>query len=70
MSLKAKYQPVIDFLKEMELNHLEVKEDNGALVITGDVNSIQEKELLLKKIHQINSENALDINFNVGVKGF
>ncbi len=70
MSLKAKYQPVIDLLKEMELNHLKVKEDNGALIITGDVNSVQEKEILLKKIHQINSDNAMDINFEVEVKNY
>ncbi len=70
MSLKAKYQPVINLLKEMELDHLKVKEDNGALIITGDVNSVQEKELLLKKIHQVNSENAMDINFRVGIKEY
>ncbi len=69
MSLKAKYQPVIDLLKEMELNHLKVKEENGALMITGDVDTVQEKELILKKIHQVNSEDAMDINFRVGVKG-
>ncbi len=69
MSLKAKYQPVIDLLKEMKPDQLKVKEDKGALVITGDVNSVQEKELVLKKIHQVNPENAADIDFRVGVKG-
>lgn len=70
MSLKAKYQPVINMLKKMELNYLKVKEENGALIITGDVNSVQEKQLLLKKIQQMNSENAMDINFRVGIKEY
>lgn len=70
MSLKAKYQPVIDLLKKMKLNHLKVKEDNGALIIRGEVNSVRAKEILLKKIHQINSDNAMDINFEVEVKNY
>ncbi len=70
MSLKAKYQPVIDLLKEMGLDRLKVKEDNGSLTIRGEVDSVQEKELLLKKIHQVNSENAMDIDFSVGIKGY
>ncbi len=67
MSLKAKYQPVIDLLKEMKLDQVKVKEENGALTIKGDVASVQQKELLLKKIHQVNSENAMDINFDVNL---
>ena len=68
MSLRSKYQPVINLLKELNLNQLKVKEDNGALVITGNVDSVKEKELIMKKIHQVNSENAMDIEFRVGIK--
>jgi len=70
MSLKAKYQPVIDLLKQMGLDHLIVEEANGSLTIQGEVDSVQEKELLLKKIQQVNSENAMDIDFRVGIKGY
>ena len=68
MSLKAKYQPVIELLKIMNVDDLKILEENGALTIYGDVKTVQEKELFLDRIHKAKSENAMDINFQLGVK--
>ena len=68
MSLKAKYQPVIDLIKEMNSQISKIKEENSTLIISGSVKNKHEKEIILNKIQQLNSEGAVDIDIQLRVE--
>ncbi len=61
MSLKDKYQPVIDLMNELKVKNKEVKEERGTLIINGEVDEPGKRKLILNKIHCVNRENALDV---------
>ena len=61
MSVKAKYQGVLDLGQELGIQDGNVTEDGGVLKIKGVANTPYEKDLLWDKIKQLGGENASDV---------
>jgi hypothetical protein len=68
MSLVDKYQPVINLLNILQCKNLKIYEKDGSLNIYCVVNDPHDRRLLLEKINQVNSENAIDINYYFEIK--
>lgn len=67
MSVKAKYQAVLDLGEKLAIKDGNVTEENGVLKIKGQANTPYEKDLLWDKIKAIGGEQPSDIKANITV---
>jgi nucleoid-associated protein YgaU len=67
MSVKAKYQPVLDLGEQLGIQGGDVSEDNGVLKVKGEANTPYEKNILWDKIKEIGGESPSDIKANITV---
>lgn len=67
MTMKAKYQPVLDLGEALNIQNGDVKEENGQLKVTGTANTPYEKNLLWDKIKEIGGDNPADIMADIKV---
>ncbi len=67
MSVKAKYQGVLNLGEELGIKDGNVTEEGGVLKIKGVANTPYEKNLLWDKIKELGGENAADIAANISV---
>lgn len=67
MTMKAKYQPVLDLGEALNIQNGDVKEENGQLKVTGTANTPYEKNLLWDKIKEIGGETPSDIMADIKV---
>ncbi|WP_100611682.1 LysM peptidoglycan-binding domain-containing protein [Confluentibacter lentus] len=67
MTVKAKYQPVLDLGEALNIKDGDVKEENGVLKVKGTAKTNYEKNLLWDKIKEIGGENPSDIMANIKV---
>ena len=67
MSVKAKYQPVLDLGEQLSIQNGDVSEEAGVLKIKGTANTPYEKNVLWDKIKEIGGENPADIKANISV---
>ena len=67
MSVKAKYQPLLDLGQNLGIKNGEVTEDAGVLKIKGEAATPYEKDLMWDKIKQLGGESPSDIKANISV---
>ncbi len=67
MSVKAKYQPVLDLGEKLAIKDGNVTEENGVLKVKGEAKTQYEKNLLWDKIKEIGGQNPADIMANITV---
>ncbi len=67
MSVKAKYQPVLDLGEKLAIKDGNVTEENGVLKVKGEAKTQYEKNLLWDKIKEIGGQNPSDIMANITV---
>ncbi len=67
MSVKAKYQGVLNLGEQLGIKDGNVTEEGGVLKIKGQANTPYEKDLLWDKIKELGGENASDIMANISV---
>jgi len=67
MSVKAKYQGVLNLGEQLGIKDGNVTEESGVLKIKGVANTPYEKNLLWDKIKELGGENASDILANISV---
>jgi len=67
MSVKAKYQPVLDLGEKLEVQNGDVYEENGTLKMKGTVKTQYEKDILWDKIKEIGGEKPSDLLANIVV---
>jgi len=67
MTMKAKYQPVLDLGETLNIQNGDVKEENGQLKVTGTANTPYEKNLIWDKIKEIGGDNPSDIIADIKV---
>ncbi|WP_422084108.1 LysM peptidoglycan-binding domain-containing protein [Ulvibacterium sp.] len=67
MSVKAKYQPVLNLGEQLGVKDGNVTEEGGIIKIKGEANTPYEKDLLWDKIKEIGGENPSDIKANITV---
>jgi nucleoid-associated protein YgaU len=67
MSVKAKYQPVLDLGQQLGIQGGDVSEEGGVLKIKGEANTPYEKNALWDKIKEIGGESPSDIKANISV---
>ncbi|MEL0649851.1 MULTISPECIES: LysM peptidoglycan-binding domain-containing protein [unclassified Algibacter] len=67
MTMKAKYQPVLDLGETLNIQNGDVKEENGQLKVTGTANTPYEKNLIWDKIKEIGGDNPSDIMADIKV---
>ncbi len=67
MSVKAKYQGVLNLGEQLGIKDGNVTEEGGVLKIKGEANTPYEKNLLWDKIKELGGENASDIKANITV---
>lgn len=67
MSVKAKYQPVLDLGQQLGIKDGDVSEENGVLKIKGEANTQYEKDLMWDKIKKIGGESPSDLKANITV---
>lgn len=68
MSVKSKYQPVLDLGEQLEVKDGNVYEENGTLKIKGTVKTQYEKDILWDKIKEIGGEKPSDLLANIIVE--
>jgi len=68
MSVKAKYQPVLDLGEKLEVKNGDVVVDGDVLKIKGMTKTQYEKNLLWDKIKEIGGEHPSDIKANITVE--
>lgn len=68
MSVKAKYQPVLDLGEKLEVKNGDVVVDGDVLKIKGMTKTQYEKNLLWDKIKEIGGEHPTDIKANITVE--
>ena len=68
MSVKAKYQPVLDLGEELEVKNGDVNVEGDFLKIKGMTKTQYEKNLLWDKIKEIGGEKPSDIKANITVE--
>lgn len=68
MSVKTKYQPVLDLGLKLNVKDGDVSEENGVLKIKGMTATPYEKNLLWDKIKEIGGEHPSDIKANITVE--
>ncbi len=67
MSVKAKYQSVLDLGEKLNIQNGAVTEENGVLKIKGTAGTPYEKNLLWDAIKEAGGENATDVMANISV---
>jgi nucleoid-associated protein YgaU len=67
MTMKAKYQPVLDLGESLNIQNGDIKEEDGVLKVKGTAKTPYEKNLLWDKIKEIGGENPSDIKANISV---
>jgi nucleoid-associated protein YgaU len=67
MSVKAKYQGVLDLGEQLGIKNGNVTEEGNVLKIKGEANTPYEKDLLWDKIKAIGGEQASDIKANITI---
>lgn len=67
MSVKAKYQGVLDLGEKLAIQNGNVTEEAGVLKVKGTANTPYEKNLLWDKIKEIGGEKPADIKANITV---
>ena len=67
MSVKAKYQGVLNLGEQLGIQDGSVTEEGGVLKIKGVANTPYEKNLLWDKIKELGGENASDVQANISV---
>ena len=67
MTMKAKYQPVLDLGASLNIENGDVTEENGVLKVKGTAKTPYEKNLIWDKIKEIGGENPSDIKANISV---
>lgn len=67
MSVKEKYQPVLDLGEKIGVKDGKVSEENGVLKIKGQTKTQYEKNILWDKIKEIGGEKPADIMANITV---
>ncbi|MCM4151272.1 LysM peptidoglycan-binding domain-containing protein [Arenibacter sp. N53] len=67
MSVKAKYQAVLNLGEELKIKGGDVSEEAGILKIKGQAATQYEKNLLWDKIKELGGENPSDIKANITV---
>lgn len=67
MSVKAKYQAVLDLGEQLNVQNGDVREEGGQLKIKGQVSTKYEKNLLWDKIKEIGGEHPTDLAANITV---
>ena len=67
MTMKAKYQSVLDLGQELNIQNGDVKEENGQLKVWGTAKTPYEKNLLWDKIKEVGGENPSDIMADIKV---
>ena len=67
MSVKAKYQGVLDLGEQLGIKNGNVTEEGNVLKIKGEANTPYEKDLIWDKIKAVGGENASDIKANITV---
>jgi nucleoid-associated protein YgaU len=65
MSVKDKYQPVLDLGEELNVKEGNVSVDDGILKIKGRVQTQYEKDILWDKIKEIGGQDPADILANI-----
>lgn len=68
MSVKNKYQPVLQLGEQLGVKDGDVKEENGVLSIKGLARTQYEKDLLWDKIKQIGGQKPSDIKADIKVE--
>ena len=68
MSVKAKYQPVLDLGEQLGIKDGSVREEDGVLKVKGQATTQYEKDLLWDKIKAIGGESPSDILANITVE--
>ncbi len=67
MSVKAKYQAVLNLGEQLGIKDGDVKEEGGVLKVKGEASTQYEKNLLWDKIKELGGENPADIQANITV---
>ena len=67
MSVKAKYQPVLNLGEQLGVKDGKVTEEGGVLKIKGVANTQYEKNLLWDKIKEIGGQSPSDLKANITV---
>ncbi|GGW33150.1 LysM peptidoglycan-binding domain-containing protein [Arenibacter certesii] len=67
MSVKSKYQEVLNLGEKLNVKDGNVTEEGGVLQIKGETKTQYEKNLLWDKIKEIGGENPSDIKANITV---
>lgn len=67
MSVKAKYQPVLDLGEQLQIKNGNVTEEAGVLKVKGEAATQYEKNILWDKIKEIGGESPSDIKANITV---
>ncbi|MEZ4969088.1 MAG: LysM peptidoglycan-binding domain-containing protein [Flavobacteriaceae bacterium] len=67
MSVKAKYQAVLNLGEELKIKDGDVREEAGILKIKGQAATQYEKNILWDKIKELGGENPSDIKANITV---
>ena len=67
MSVKAKYQGVLNLGEELGIKNGDVTEEGGILKVKGEANTSYEKNILWDKIKEIGGEHPSDIKANITV---
>ena len=67
MSVKAKYQAVLDLGEELQIKNGDVSEDGGVLKIKGEATTQYEKNVIWDKIKEIGGSSPSDIKANITV---
>ena len=67
MSVKAKYQPVLDLGEKLAIKDGNVTEEAGVLKIKGEAATQYEKNLIWDKIKEIGGDSPSDLKANITV---
>ncbi|NEN24635.1 LysM peptidoglycan-binding domain-containing protein [Cryomorpha ignava] len=67
MSVKEKYQPVLNMGEKMNVKDGYVEESGSKLRVGGTVNTLREKDLMWDEIKRIGGENPSDIEADIKV---
>lgn len=67
MSVKSKYQGVLDLGESLGIQGGDVREESGVLKVKGEANTQYEKNLLWDKIKEIGGQSPADIKANITV---
>tara|TARA_R110002051_G_scaffold210494_1_gene276003 strand:+ start:252 stop:632 length:381 start_codon:yes stop_codon:yes gene_type:complete len=67
MSVKAKYQGVLNLGEELGIKNGDVSEEGGVLKVKGEAKTPYEKNVLWDKIKEIGGEHPSDIKANITV---